>query len=287
MSRFLSDLLARSFAPSPAIQPRLASRYEPASGAPSASAAPAFTEEHVESIAPSFPEASLSTLRSMSISPRPAAATEPAPTASGAPLPPARAISDFAIPDFLPRSAVPFGSAPSPRPPAPGASRMPEEAAKPESDRRPPPLATTPPRTLPSRVEDAVHPGDSSPAFPSLFFPRRDPRPSRAPFAPASPEAEPRPPAAPTTSFPGPVTAPVPSSPAPPLLSPPSTPPSVSSVASPESSPAPAPSIQVTIGRVEIRAAPPPPAPARPAASAPARRPALPLEEYLRRRDAA
>jgi hypothetical protein len=44
-----------------------------------------------------------------------------------------------------------------------------------------------------------------------------------------------------------------------------------------------APTIQVTIGRIDIRAAPPPPPPQRVAGG---RNPGMGLEEYLRRRDA-
>jgi hypothetical protein len=49
-----------------------------------------------------------------------------------------------------------------------------------------------------------------------------------------------------------------------------------------EAAPAPAPTIHVTIGRIEIRATPAAPAPARPAAPRP---PGMSLDDYLRRRD--
>jgi hypothetical protein len=44
-----------------------------------------------------------------------------------------------------------------------------------------------------------------------------------------------------------------------------------------------APTIRVTIGRIEVRASVPPAAPAR--QQPPRRQPALPLDEYLRRRN--
>ena len=51
MSRFLSNLLARSLAPAPAIRPRLASRFEPAAGSsrPSPEPVPSLSELHEES----------------------------------------------------------------------------------------------------------------------------------------------------------------------------------------------------------------------------------------------
>lgn len=255
MSDFLRQLIQRALAPSAALQPRLASRFEPGF------ARSRFTEERIETIAAS-PRARAPE------SPAASATPAPVPRAEGSPSV-ARALSlapamSVAPPPVTPPLPAPPVVTPS-HPPFPGAPDRPREAAPPVS---PSPPVTTRPEWL------------SLPTVPAgtLLVERFTETVREARLAPGAsiPPAE------------------VVRSPAvsallmPPALHPPSIapgPPSVVPVGEAAETTSAAEIIRVNIGRIDIRAVhAPPAAPVR--APAPAPRPVLSLETYLSRRNA-
>jgi hypothetical protein len=312
MSDYLANLAARSLAPERSVQPRLASRFEPVAEAPPLwaepppAAPPVFAERVEEGVAarPLPPRAPASRSRRSA----PPGAIEPSSEERPAPEPVRRQRARASRPLETPeppeiRSALEERPHPRPLshlPPAlsPGEGRKAKETPLLQVD-----SPEFPPSPGGGRVGDGRGAGGEESLRPALQ-PRLSPplpRHSRAfatedreiqdasprarqagTVAPAARLEEPPRPAAPP-----PQTAPPPR-PAPParvVLEPRVT---VAPAAPPPALPAPlraaeapAPTIQVTIGRIEVRATPPPAQPSRPRPSAPS---ALSLEEYLRRR---
>jgi hypothetical protein len=284
MSRFLPHLLARWKNPEPSIQPRLPSRFEGA-------APPRVTEETLEKSPPSpagqptappparlwpnTPDPALSrseypSHRHLPTPPGPFSSLPPHPT----PPPPAPATNGpfFFPPPRLTRETNPDLTSTPPSPTTPAMPPTPAQTA-PFRDSLPSPLAArTPLAPAPLPAPRAPAPRAPAPFAPAPLPGPRAPTSAEAPPAPASK----RPPAPPSaTQTPAPL--PSPQSPHPALAIPPA----------PGETPT-GHTVHITIGRVEIRAAPLPNTPSiHPPSSAPAaaRGPAVPLAEYLRRRD--
>ncbi len=278
MSDYLGNLAARSLGLAAVLRPRHLSRFEPPPEARPSDAFFAVREEEV-----------------ISPWPQPAEPTE----GPVSPLaPPAREHSQEARrpatdrPDLV---AVPPSPRPSPAPPGglperpPAAEEQPPSRAAPQAPApsglfadQPPPTPVPHPAPAPSLAA-----GRESATAPPID--REQPR--RLPHGPAASSVEDKPLALPKQ----PATLPLPLSepssppertPAPAVLvAAPTTvtpalrfQPSAPVAAPPAVSPEPAPVIRVTIGRIEVRAVPPP-APSAPKVTPP---PRLSLEEYLR-----
>ncbi len=287
MSDFLGHLVARSLDLSPAtpaVRPRLASRFEPVTPA----VAPLIEETMEEVVSAAAPAARIEHVLA-----EPAAA-RPAPHPPGPPLPSAPPTTRERGEEALSGRSLGGGS------PLPVAGRADGRGAGGEG---PPPPPQVGPVIRPLRIEEGR--SRPEPALPPSLEPTpRAPIPVQATAAPPFPEPRPQvepvirrievervltpasappapapSPAAPTQAKPA-KAAPAPV-PAPPILQP--------RVQAVERGPFPArreepaaePVIHVTIGRIEVRATPAPKAPARERQAA---RPAVDLEEYLRQR---
>jgi len=279
MSDYLGNLAAKSLAPAPVLQPRLASRFEPlAPAAPELRESPAFLEETVTEIAPPPPAPILTKFESHSPSP---------PGRGGQGVRPRRA--GRSEEQHAHAAAVEKVSEESPQP-----------VTKPEPARRrlPAPVEAEPERVQSAVAERSVQPFEASPpdplsrgergnlaaaaaARPVLLQPLtvvQIPPRQDAPIMPLLPR-ERRPggesPRELRTEKPQPQEAPVP------RLQPRVTFAERQPFAPLREAPAPEPVIHVTIGRIEVRATAAPKAPAR---ERPAARPAVDLDEYLRQR---
>jgi hypothetical protein len=277
MSDYLGNLVVRSLDPTPAVRPRLASRFEPVSPAlpPELVAeAPALVAETVQERAePARPRQSRK---------RAVPAEEPEPVQAAAPRRAARRGVPLVetsppgplshLPTDPPRergnasesSSLVQATLPQQRPPSPVRERGPRGEVSPadrpnREDWRSPVNAEI---AAPGRFQNQPHRESAS---------RQDP-PISSPVAPRQPAPRERDPLERT-----PVKAKLPV----PLLQPRIT--VVERLPSPmrQEAPAAEPVIQVTIGRIEVRATPPPVQPSRPR---PATQTAMSLEEYLRRR---
>jgi hypothetical protein len=280
MSDYLGNLAAKSLAPAPALQPRLASRFEPlASAAPELREGPAFLEETVTEIAPPPP------------------APIPTETESRSPSPPGRG-GQGVRPRRAERSEEHHAHVPT-------AEKISEDSpepwrkSEPAHRRVPAPVEAEPERVQSVVAKRSVQPSEAPPPAPLS-------RGERGNLAAAAGVDRDR--LQPLTVIPAPPRqdAPVPS-----LLSPrergpegegsrefrtekhqyrespvPQLQPRVTLAerqpfAPQREAPAPEPVIHITIGRIEVRATAAPKAPAR---ERPAARPAVDLDEYLRQR---
>jgi hypothetical protein len=294
MSAFLDHLVARSLelptaAAAPVVRPRLASRFEPRLDPVTPAAAPPWEETAAEPAAPSAPPRRPPAERSAAV---PETTFDevrrPAPRSSRPPPPQAGARGESRGED--PEPSPSFLPAPSRR--EPGGER-PAPTVRRAAAPVPPSLAVQEGRSRaePTRAADQA---------------RRAPAAERPhpPAAPPAPEERPRvepairrievervvTPVPPPAAAAPPPAASVPRGREPAASTPPPAPaflqPRVERLA-PEpfsarrAEAAAEPVIQVTIGRIEVRATPAPKAPAR---ERPAARPAVDLEEYLRQR---
>jgi len=298
MSDYLGNLVARSLGPTPAVRPRLASRFEPLTPAapapwmePAAAAPPALFEETVET----SPEPARRRARRREVM----MAEEVEPPRTAVPVPAASVPTRVAT---SPPDALSSGAGEGERDGAVAARRvrsahhesfavrttaMPAELERTPApalrvqtrvaEREGVPFETSPPDPLSSgagegerngtvaarRVRSAHH----EPFTTAMPYPLRSPSP--APLERGSGGE---------VSKPGALDLP---------LSPPTLPPLQPRITAVErQSPsipqaAPEPVIHVTIGRIEVKAAPPPAQPSRPRSAAQA---PITLEEYLRRR---
>jgi hypothetical protein len=264
MSDYLGNLAAKSLAPAPALQPRLASRFEPlAPAAPELREGPAFLEETVTEIAAPKASPVRTEIRPAHRDPAPADVQSVEPSPPGLLSPRERrnvikekqelAVEPVTKPERVrsvvaKRNVQPSETSP-PGPLSRKEGRDLAEAAVVNRDRLQP-LTVVP---APSRQDVPVTPsrergpgGEASQAERpehhrpqeslSRMIPQLQPRVTLAERQPFVPQRE---------------------------------------------SPAPEPVIHVTIGRIEVRAAAAPKAPAR---ERPAARPAVDLDEYLRQR---
>lgn len=246
MSDYLGNLAAKSLAPAPALQPRLASRFEPlAPAAPELRAAPAFLEETVTELA----------------SPPPAPI--PVHIESPSPSPPGRGSQGV-----RPRRAERSEERHAHEATAEKVSEdSPQPVTKPASARR---RVPAPVEAEPERVQSAVA-GRSVQSF-EVSPPDTPVRPllppwERRPGGEGQREFRPETPRHQESSIP--------------QLQPRVTLAERQPFAPQRESPAPEPVIHVTIGRIEVRATAAPKGPAR---ERPAARPAVDLDEYLRQR---
>ncbi len=295
MSSFFSSLISRSLAPEAQIAPRPVARFEPAGPALPPDSPAELEEQHVfQTAARPRQEA-------------PARASTAPESRADAPAGDAAAAQPAGLPAV---ARVP--APPEPRPPA--ERQAPREAvslvaeavavARPAQGSVPPPsTAAAPPAALLQTVDlppRAARPADARPVSAREHRPhdsglahvqpaaRAQAQPTQewpAPplagqRAPAVPAVAPRPPEAARPAQHPDAARPEPLRPAP--LIQPEIAPARPRDAAPrqEAEPGPAPVIQVTIGRIEVRAAPAPTRPERPRA-APA---AMTLDEYLRKR---
>src|SRR5688572_17943589 len=255
MSNFLRHLLRRSLSPTTAaVQPRLASRFE--SGLASAR----ITEEPRETLGPapvaSQPAASRVPSAPMSFPP-PGESPPPAAPALGATPPPTLAQAPF-TPALVAWPAVLASPAGTPPPPAILSALAPAVSASVSAEPRavpslPPPQANT--LLIEHIIQQVREPAPPSAADVSSVAPTADVVRPIAASAPAALSLAPTP-------------ASLPLAPLAPIVA----------------GPAPGPTIQVTIGRVDIRAVHAPAAPAI-RVPVPARRPLVSLEHYLNQRD--
>lgn len=253
MSDYLQNLLARSLNPSRGVQPRLASLYEPRAAAFAPTVSDSFDTAEAE--------------------------TEPRPPDADEAARPERRTADAA--KEFPRPAWPEAPT-APQQPFANASRQPDASrpAETRAERRiendaAPRLSRlsaeepAPPAPTPSSEEVRKHASQVEPA-------RRDSEAARDVPAPAAsvrpPAAEPRVKPAPAVRLFEPRIQPAPPQP-------PARPPQLSEERAQAEA---APTIRVTIGRVDVRAVAGVPQEKRRAPEQP--RPGLTLEEYLRRR---
>jgi len=252
MSDFLGHLAARIVDPERAVRPRLASRFEPVSPAAPALPdngglqGPSLVEVRAEEPAIAPPPA-------RSLRPATAAPAAPEATAEEAEREPAPAPSRRRR--ARRRSGAedaPALSAPLPRP-----RQEPLQAqVRPAPSR--PRMGPTP-SSEPDGAPAVREPADSPSSRGRRLSARDGPEPADSP-APRPPPTFAAPPSGTTAA----------------LLAPPAR-----AVLAPRAKQPPEPTIQVTIGRIEVRATPPPAPSTRPPTTAPA---AVSLDEYLRQR---
>ena len=276
---YLGNLAARSLAPAPAVRPRLASRFEPlAPWTEPLTAAPALVEETREEVAaaPARPPER----------PRRPAAPREEPLQEEPPAPPRRRRARRA--EAVEEVEGIETAAPEPvRPATPMAVPV---VALPAQGRLDPrsvlPFEASPPGPLSTRVERG-NVDEAREIVPAVRAVIRDGAQS-APFAPIAQEKLPlstrveRGPGGEVSRASRPEgRQPTEHAAVPALLQPKVTLAEREPFPVRPQAPAPAPTIQVSIGRIEVRATPAPKAPARERSAAPA---ALSLEDYLKQR---
>jgi hypothetical protein len=280
MSDYLGNLAARSLGPAQAVRPRLASRFEPVPSAPSPFQAETERAALLETAVEETAAAPTRTSRLAETPRRRTAPPEPVEEEPSAPPRRRRARRDPVVEEIEPvperRRPEPVSTVIAPAPVA----MVPLQ--KPVADRGVPPSEASPPGPLSTRVERG-NLGRAAVAQPVLPRPQEafavSPRQAPSASSPLSTPVERGPGGeASRANRPGDRELPE-SKPASTILQP--------KVTVIEREPfsvhreAPAPTIQVTIGRIEVRATPAAKAPVRERPSAPS---ALSLEEYLRQR---
>lgn len=280
MSDFFSRLAARALGPEPAVRPRLPGLFEPTGLAVPALVEPASgrTEEESPSLEPAVERHEV--VRRVGAPPpppllgsvAPALPASPAPEERRSLPPPVRTDAVTAVsPPSGPVSSLPWGDVEPPAlPPRLPSAETPGPVA-------PPPAPALPVGAPPEvRIRELVSPGVAGPSAPPAMVPA-SPGAERRVVERRVVERRVEPGDAPAVGG-----KPAPDPPAPPVAAPRvvrrEAPGEVPVTPSP-APPSPSPAVRVTIGRLEVRAAPPPPArPARRAASS-----VMSLEDYLKR----
>lgn len=276
MFSYLDNLVARQLPETAVIQPRPISLFEPWPGTASISPPPAIGEEETAVSSPSIHPL-----------PRPQTPRIPSPTVPAAPQP---ALPTLTPPAPQPASPSPLPPTPTLRPassePAPPPQKQPPvndapAAIQPSPPRQPVLAPPAPVNVTPTSLHHRAEPPPAKETHPPVIIREQitrlkqvveSPAPSIPPLVETVREQpiQPSPPVK-AAIRPEQIKPFIPANGRPSNHQPPVTPP-----------PEPAPTIQITIGRIEVRATPPPPAKVE---QKQPRTPVLSLDDYLRQRN--